>query len=76
MMRTTVDLPDDLHHAAKSLAYERRQTFSQAVAEIMRRGISGSPRREIQTDPVTGLLVLRGGPLVTSDDVAALLDDE
>ena len=76
LMRTTIDLPDDLHRVAKALAHDRRQTLSEAVAEIMRRGIAGSPKRELVTDPVTGFLILRGGPLVTSDDVAALLDDE
>lgn len=76
VMRTTIDLPDDLHQAAKSLAHDRRQTLSEAVAEIMRRGIAGSSVREIVTDPVTGFLVMRGGSYVTSDDVAAMLDDE
>ena len=75
-MRTTIDLPDDLHRVAKALAHDRRQTLSEAVAEIMRRGIEGSPKRELVPDPVTGFLIVRGGPLVTSEDVAAMLDDE
>ena len=76
LMRTTIDLPDDLHRVAKALAHDRRQTLSEAVAEIMRRGIAGSRQLALVTDPVTGFVVLRGGPLVTSEDVAALLDDE
>ena len=76
LMRTTIDLPDDLHRVAKALAHDRRQTLSEAVAEIMRRGIAGSPRLELVPDPVTGFLIVRGGPFVSSEDVATLLDDE
>ena len=76
LMRTTIDLPDDLHQAAKALAHDRQQTLSQAVAELMRRAIDGHQRPEIVTDPRTGFRVMRGGPFVTSDDVKALLDDE
>ncbi len=75
-MRTTIDLPDDLHQTAKALARDRNQTLSQAVSELMRRGIDGQSRHEVVTDPRTGLLVLRGGPFVTSEDVATILDDE
>jgi hypothetical protein len=75
-MRTTIDLPDDLHQLAKSLAHDRRQTFSEAVVELMRRGITGSEPVTFETDPRTGFRVMHGGPLVTSEDVRALEDDE
>ncbi len=38
-MRTTIDLPEDLHRQAKAIAYERDWTLSQAVSWLMRRGL-------------------------------------
>ena len=76
VMRTTIDLPDDLHRVAKALAHDRRQTLSEAVAEIMRRGIGAKHPLNFSVDPNTGLPIVRGGPLVTSEDVRSLEDDE
>jgi hypothetical protein len=42
----------------------------------MRRGITGSEPVTFETDPRTGFRVMHGGPLVTSEDVRALEDDE
>ena len=38
-MRTTVDLPDDLHRIATSLARHNKRSLGQVVAELMRRGL-------------------------------------
>lgn len=75
-MRTTIDLPDDLHQFAKSLAHERRQTLSDAVAEIMRRGIEGTSRFTFSVDEETGLPLISGGRFVTNEDVRSLEDEE
>jgi len=75
-MRTTIDLPDDLHQIAMSIARDKAQTLSETVAELMRAGIHRRPDIEIYTSPVTGLPVIHTGVPITTEDVRALDDDE
>lgn len=76
-MRTTVDLPPEVHDRAKRLADERRQSLSATLADLTIRGLAslGEPAR-VSTDPVSGLPVLSLGRRVTTSDVAEALDDE
>jgi hypothetical protein len=74
-VRTTIDLPPDLHDAARALAHERRQSLSTTVVELLRQALGDSGRIEVSTDPATGLPLVRVGRIVTSADVRAL-DDE
>ncbi len=76
-VRTTVDLPPDVHQRAKRLAAERHQSLSATLADLMIRGLAsmGEPAT-VSTDPISGLPTLTLGRRVTSDDVAAALDDE
>lgn len=78
-MRTTIDLPDELHRHALSIARDTNRTLSQTVADLMRRGLGLDRSGSIHVlfrDPLTGLLVLkRGGPSVTTEDVRALEDE-
>lgn len=51
--------------------------MSQAVADLMRRGINPPEPVTISISPLTGLPVLHfGGPPITQADVAALDDEE
>jgi predicted transcriptional regulator len=76
-MRTTIDLPEDLHHQARAIARDKRWTLSQAVAWLMRRGLkTEDPSDEIRTDPLTGFPLISVGRVITSEDVKALEDDE
>jgi hypothetical protein len=81
-MRTTIDLPEDLHRIAISIARDRSQTLSETVAAIMRRGLansSGGPDDDegLHRSPVTGLLVMQGnGTPITIDDVRSLDDEQ
>jgi hypothetical protein len=77
-MRTTVDLPEDLYELTRSLARDKSQSFSATVAELMRRGLyeAKPTTSRLIRDPLTGLLVLHGGPVVTTEDVKSLEDDE
>jgi hypothetical protein len=79
-MRTTVDLPPDLHRAALALARDRRQSLSRTIAELMRLGLRG----QVENDEVTGELRYRNGfptltggtgQPITAEDVRGL-DDE
>lgn len=76
-MRTTVDLPPNVHRRAQELAKARGQSLSATLAELTARGLSqlGEPV-VVRTDADTGFPVLSVGRRVTSDDVAVALDDE
>jgi hypothetical protein len=76
-VRTTIDLPDDLHRIAMSLARDTGQTLSQAVAALLRRALERTSPLAGYTDERTGFPVMRlGGAPITVDDVRALNDDE
>ena len=73
-MRTTIDLPDDLHWVASSIARDSRQTLSQTVATLMRKALNAA-----DAEPATGVRhgfpLLRTRRALTAEDVRAL-DDE
>ena len=76
-MRTTIDLPEDLHKQAQAIARDTRRTLSETVADLMRRGLGvASAASKISVDPRTGLPVVSVGTVVTSEDVRSLQDDE
>ncbi|MGH3545281.1 MAG: hypothetical protein ACRDPW_05090 [Mycobacteriales bacterium] len=75
-MRTTVDLPDRLHEIAKSIAHDRSQTFSEAVSDLMQRGLGRTEADpEITRDPLTGWPTMRVGRTITIEDVRRLEDE-
>jgi hypothetical protein len=80
-MRTTVDLPGDLHAIAQGLARDTDRSLSQTVVWLMRRGLTADDRvaetaaPEYHTNPSTGLPVVRSARPVTSEDVRSLEDD-
>ncbi len=77
-MRTTVDLPDNLHRIALGLARHTGRSLSQAVAELMQRGLAAQPSEVTQQpftiNEATGLPVARSQRLITADDVMAVED--
>lgn len=77
-MRTTVDLPPGVHRRAQELARSRGQSLSATIAELTMRGLGQLDEPlTISVDERSGFPVLSfGGPPVTPDDVADLLDDE
>lgn len=77
-MRTTVDIPEDLHRQVRSIARDANQSFSETAALLMRRGLGEHRESRIGRDPATGLAVLTlgTGRAITTDDVRALDDDE
>ncbi|GAB1388153.1 MAG: putative antitoxin VapB29 [Rubrivivax sp.] len=80
-MRTTIHLPDDLHHAVTSIAAHARKSMNQTVAELIRRGLdqsaAGSPASApaLRIDAGTGLPLIRSPRPVTEEDVRALEDE-
>lgn len=76
-MRTTIDLPDDLHAQALAIARDTHQTLSQAVAGLIRRGLLNPVgSAQVTVSPRTGLPVAHVGRTITSEDVRRLEDDE
>jgi hypothetical protein len=75
-MRTTIDIPDDLHAQAVAIARDTHQSLSQTVAWLIRRGLStGGPAKAAISDR-TGLPVVHLGRTITTEDVRRLEDDE
>ena len=75
-VRTTIDLPDDLHKQALAIARDTRRTLSETVADLIRRGLSAGSTTARSRDPRTGLPLVSIGTVVTSEDVRALEDEE
>jgi predicted transcriptional regulator len=75
-MRTTINLPDDLHRQVSSIARDTSRTLSEAVIELMRRGLGQGQVSGVERSERTGLPVIRVGTVVTTDDVRALDDDD
>ena len=78
-MRTTLDLPEDLHRVVSSLALHTQRSLSATAADLIRRGLAaeqaGQPRSKQAVDALTGLPLVRLPRAVTPEDVRAL-DDE
>lgn len=80
-MRTTIDLPEDLHRIATAIARDTGKSLSQTVAELVRRGlrapagVAEAAPAPYRVDQRTGLPVVRSKRTVTSEDVRALEDE-
>jgi hypothetical protein len=81
MMRTTIDLPADLHSVLQSLAVSNRSSLSHTAVLLMRRGLELPLRDDahagvtLQTSAVTGLPRVPLPRVIAAEDVRALDDD-
>lgn len=76
-MRTTVDLPPAVRRRAEELATSRGQSLSATIAELTIRGLGQLEEPiTIEIDVRSGFPVMEFGRRITSEDVAAALDDE
>lgn len=73
-MRTTVDLPDDLHELARQLAHQQRRSMSEVIADLIRSGL-GAPNERAATPSRRGVPVVSVGRPITDEDVRSLDDD-
>jgi hypothetical protein len=76
VVRTTIDLPEDLHKQALAIARDTHRTLSETVADLIRRGLGAGRPAALSTDPRTGLPLVSIGTVVTSEDVRSLEDEE
>jgi hypothetical protein len=76
-VRTTVDLPPAVHRRALEITKSSGRSLSAVVAELAARGLSQLDQPVvISTDERSGFPVIRIGRRVTSEQVAAVLDEE
>lgn len=74
-VRTTINLPEDLHRIASAIARDRSQTLSETLSDLVRRALSTEGPAEISISPKTGLPVVSLGQPLTGEDVRALEDE-
>jgi hypothetical protein len=80
-MRTTIDLPEDLHRIALAIARDTGRSLSQTVAELVRRGLAAPEALRdhdapaYTVDAATGLPRVRSKRLISAEDVRRV-DDE
>lgn len=75
MMRTTIDLPDDLHRVASAIARDQKMSLSATLAQLVRQALGGGEAAAVTISQRTGLPVVGLGQIITTDDVRALEDD-
>lgn len=73
-MRTTIDLPADVHAITREMAHQQRKSLSQVVTELVRLALGPV---DVPSPPATvvGLPTVRIGRPVTADDVRSLEDE-
>jgi hypothetical protein len=75
-VRTTINLPEDLHAQLAFIARDTRQTLSGVTVRLLRRGLGLEQRARVYTDPSTGRVLLDLPRAVTQEDVRSLEDEE
>ena len=76
-VRTTIDLPEDLHRLTTAIARDAGTSLSETVTRLLRAALTTPGPVRVTTSSRTGLRVLSmGGGVVTSEDVRSLDDDE
>jgi len=74
-MRTTIELPEELHQRVEALARDTARSVEETIAELVQRGLDESPGK-ISRSERTGLLVIDTGKVITPEDVRSLEDDD
>ena len=76
-MRTTVDLPPAVHRRALEIAKRSGRSLSAVIADLTVRGLGQLDQPVVVgVDETSGFPVITIGRRVTSEQVAAALDEE
>ena len=78
-MRTTVDLPERVMERVRGIAADRRTSVSKVIAGMVQEAVEpgiDDTLDPVQLDPVTGLVTINLGRVITSEDVRAAQDEE
>jgi hypothetical protein len=77
MMRTTLDIDDDILEAAKEIARRDHSSAGRVLSKLARRGLTVASAAEEAPLVRNGVPLLpRRGELITSEYVQRLLDEE
>lgn len=74
MVRTTLDLDDDVVSAARELAASQRRSIGSVVSELARRGLTPARVEVVGDLPV--IHVPAGTPAITPEMVRRALDED
>jgi hypothetical protein len=72
-VRTTIDLPADLHDLARQLAHDGRRSMSDVIADLIRLGLGHHDPAPTVSN--RGMPMVSVGRSITAEDVRSL-DDE
>jgi len=73
-MRTTVNLPDDVYEAARSVAAVKRISLGEALGDLVRQGL----RRPLTMEVRNGIPIVvlpKDSPIITLEHTLAIEDD-
>ena len=73
VVRTTIDLPNDLHDLARQLAHEGNRSLSDVVASLIRLGLQQGTAQLPSSR--RGMPLVSVGRAVSTEDVRSLDDD-
>ncbi|MDE0161919.1 MAG: hypothetical protein OXL98_09280 [Acidimicrobiaceae bacterium] len=75
-MRTTIDLPPELHSLAREIAHQQHKTMSQVITECMQSALGIAPDPTPRIDATdSGWPVVTLGRTITAEDVRSLEDE-
>jgi len=72
-MRTTIELPDELHELARQLAHDGNRSMGEVISELIRLGLQRDKPAPATTH--RGLPQVLVGRPITAEDVRSLDDD-
>jgi plasmid stability protein len=70
LVKTTLDLPDDLMRAVKIRAVHEHKKLKDTIAELIRKGMAASKPR---SPKIPKVVKLRGGFIPTTEDIEAAI---
>lgn len=79
VMRTTLDISEDLLRTAKYIAAEQKCSIGKVISDLAQRGLEPPPETETGYETRNGIRLLprrKNGPIVTSELVKELLENE
>lgn len=74
-MRTTVDLPAELHALTTAIARDSGTSLSETISRVLSVALATPGPVRLRTSERTGLTVFSTGRAVTGEDVRSLDDD-
>ena len=74
MMRTTLNLPDDVYHAAQSLAALKGLSLGDALAELARRELTNGPSID-KGNPFPCFRLPKGSEAITLEHTLSVEDE-